>query len=363
MDRDPIPSRIHMRRLFESAFFLSLRAEEGRPITARLTFMDKDRLVNPERRGQVICAVAYHEEYLCTVAELAKLACSIDTKKATFAVSAVNDELKITGIVNFGLGFLPLGPEFSLAAPLGFTVFARAPGRLAIAYGGMLIGRFEDGKFTIPEATPLCPGGPLAAPFLKACAAHIPRVTAPDAYDRGYLNCIEALLIQIAQLGHGGTVLWVPRPLMALAEENVRIRRRVSVSHSGVDALSRTLDTSGGGRQQAMAKLRSYVEMLAQFCDVDGALLIDDHLRPIGYSAKVNAEPWGMRPILNMARIDPQLIALERLGMRHNSAADFADSVPGAVSLVVSQDGPARAMMREGDTLRWWPDCLTSVFL
>lgn len=86
-------------------------------------------------------------------------------------------------------------------------------------------------------------------------------------------------------------------------------------------------------------------------------------LRPTGYSAEIkfDSPPW------NGTIEDRSLVEApadrKRLGMCHNSAINFCAAVPGAVALVLSEDGPARAMIFDGEKLLGWPDCMSSVFV
>jgi len=363
LDKDAIPDRATMQRLFETAFFLSLREEEGRPLSVRLTYMDKDRLVNRERRGGIVAALKFEQEFPCTVSELVKLAPSIDSRTATFAVVNDQNDLKIAGIFQFGPNAAPLARSHRYPPPMGFGLLTRGPGRVMVTLGSFLLGRFEDGHFSAPEYGELWTEGSLGRIFIGAARAHTWHGLDAKAYALTYLLSIEELLHDMAARGHGGCVLWVPRSGLAQAEKFLNIRRKISVaSHLGVDHIARSLDADGSERQM-QNRLRQYVGMLANFTNVDGALVLDDYLKPIGYSAEIiNTQRWD-GPVQNMSRTDRSQIKLANFGMRHNSAAAFVAAVPGSIALVLSQDGPARAIRCHDGVLQWWLDCTAAVFV
>lgn len=363
MDRDAIPDRETMRQLFEAAFFASLRNEEGKPITTRLTYIDPDRLANCERLGGKIAALTFSEDYPCEESELVKLSPSIDPRTATFVAVSTPNGLRIAGVVQFGPNASPLydGPRY--VAPMGFGILTTGPGRLAITFSHLIVGHFEDGRFRRPEPECLHEAGSLGQIFFQTALAHSWHEADPRKYALLYLRCVEELFHIMEARGHGGGVLWVPRSLVPEAEKHLTIRRRFQkVMKSGVDHLQSLATTEGDGREQMRSGLRQYVAMLAQFACVDGALVVDDFLKPIGYSAKISAPTWSGE-IENMSSFDRFPVELKKFGMRHNSAAEFVSVVPGAIALVFSQDGPARALFSTAGRLQFWPNCRSSMFV
>lgn len=361
--KGPEPDVVTIRAMIETAFFLSLRKEEGHPLAVRLTYLDADSISDREKRGQTVAAVTFAAPIGFTVEQLVKLSPSIDANTSTFVVASTEGGLQIVGIFQFGPNLAPLARTGRNIAPMGFGVLTRGAGRLAITVGPFLIARVEDGQVRLPVAGSLGDSLDLGRPFFDAALTHSFHSCDKEEYAELYLCCFEELLHDMAAHGHGGTILWVPATKMEAALARVNVRRRIGrVSHSGVDHVSRYLSSSAETRDQMLSRLRQYVAMLARFACVDGALLIDDFLRPIGYSVKIEAPHWD-GPILAMSDDEERAIDLATYGMRHNSAAAFVAAVPDSVALVLSQDGPARGMRLAGDTLQWWPNCTAAVFV
>lgn len=365
-DKDPVPTREALRHLFESAFFASFRAEEGAAVSFRLTYSTPERLENRERRWPSIATVKFAASYPLSVSELVKLAHCHDPRTSTLAITPDADGLRIAGLFQFGPIRAPLVESGGNVPPMGFSILARSPGRLAISVGPWLIGRFEDGMFFDPHPGDLGPHTELGETIHRTALAHTwhePNRADKNAYASTYLRSFEELLYDMANRGHGGTVLWVPKANLNTAKSHLRLRREISRSSAaGVDHICQLVTSPGGDvRHQMLSRLRQFIAMLAQFTAVDGALLIDDFLQPIGFSAEILAPPCSA-PVINMSDPARGHIDLTNFGMRHNSAVRFASAVTGSVVLVLSADGPARGIMAAGNTVLWWPDLTTSVF-
>lgn len=364
--RDPVPDRETLRCLVETAFFVSLRTEEGRSLSLRLTHLSKFRLEERGRLGGNIAVIGFGDGYPCTVDELAKLASSHKPRTASFVAVGTQPDLRIAGMVQFGPDNTSLGSSHRFLPPMGFGIHTKGPGRLAITFGDRLVGVFEDGEFHRPEPEALHAIDGLGGMFFNAASAHSWHQVDRSAYAAVYLQCIEELFYAMSVRGHGGTVLWVPTGSLAAAEKFLLIGRRIEVARPvGVERIQLALLQGDGAdvRRRAREDLREYIGMLGQFACVDGALVVDDMLKPIGYGAKIVGVGPTTAEVVVMRKVDPVPFYLEKRGTRHTSAANFVCAVPGTIALVLSQDGPARAFFHHDGKLLVWPDCRTSVFV
>ncbi len=103
-----------------------------------------------------------------------------------------------------------------------------------------------------------------------------------------------------------------------------------------------------GDRKSVAPAVASSLEAVARLAAVDGALVLDDHLRVLGFGARIAGYPDGFaepplfsgRPI---ERGEGRFRPMKRIdlgGTRHQSAARFVDMEHDAVALVASHDGP-----------------------
>lgn len=363
--RDPVPDLGTLQHLVETAFFVSLRTEEGRPLSVRITHLARKRLEQHGELGGKVAVIVFDADYPYTVDELAKLASSHHPRTASFVAVGTQPDVRIAGLVQFGPDSTALGFTHRYSPPMGFGIHTNGPGRLAITFGDRLVGVFEDGEFHRPEPEALHSIDGLGGLFFNIAAAHSWHRADHAAYATVYLQCIEELFHAMSVRGHGGTVLWVPRASLAEAEKYLRIGRRIKVARPvGVERIQFVVlagDTADV-RRQAREDLREYVGMLGQFACVDGALVLDDYLKPIGYGAKIDNAPHTSAEVVVMRKFDPVPFDLEKRGTRHTTAANFVCAVPGSIALVLSQDGPARAFFHKDGNLLVWPDCRTSIF-
>lgn len=365
MNRDPVPDSETLQYLVETTFFVSLRTEEGRSLSVRITHLSESRLEKQGGLGGKVAVIGFGNGFPCTVDELAKLASSHDPHTASFVVVGTRSDLRIAGLVKFGPESTSLGFTHRYGPPMGFCIHTTGPGRLAISFGDRLVGVFEDGEFHRPEPEALRTIDGLGGLFMNAAAAHSWHRVDHGAYAALYLGCIEELLYAMSVRGHGGTVLWVPKASLPDAENYLRIGRRITATRPvGVEKIQLALlpGDQPEARRRAREDLREYVGMLAQFACVDGALVIDDFFKPIGYGAKIENVPHTTAEIVVIRKVDPVPFDLEKRGTRHTSTANFVCAVPGSIALVLSQDGPARAFTYRDGKLLVWPDCRTSVF-
>ena len=366
MNRDPVPDRETLQYLVETAFFVSLRTEEGRSLSVRITHLSRSRLDEQGALGGKVAVIGFGNGFPCTVEELGKLASSHNPHTATFVVVGTRSDLRIAGLVQFGPESTSLGFSHRYGPPLGFCIHTTGAGRLAISFGDRLVGIFEDGGFHRPEPEALRLVDGLGGLFMNAAAVHSWHRIDRVAYATLYVGCIEELFYAMSARGHGGTVLWVPKASLPDAEKHLRIGRRVTAARPiGVEKIQLALlpGDSSDARRQARQDLQEYVGMLGQFACVDGALVIDDFLKPIGYGAKIENVPHTTAEVVVIRKVDPVPFDLEKRGTRHTSAANFVCAVPGSIALVLSQDGPARAFTYIDGKLLVWPDCRTSVFV
>jgi hypothetical protein len=114
-------------------------------------------------------------------------------------------------------------------------------------------------------------------------------------------------------------------------------------------------------RERNDRALADSVRFVAALSRVDGAVIISDRLRVVGFGAEVIAQS----PSLTRVAVADENgrrraeIAIESFGTRHRSAFRFCSSFEQGVAFVVSQDGAVRAAKRVGSDLVLWPDVNT----
>ena len=98
---------------------------------------------------------------------------------------------------------------------------------------------------------------------------------------------------------------------------------------------------------------------LASLSAVDGAVVITNKLRLLGFGAEIIA----LSPSLNKIKIITdfeknigEYREIEHFGTRHRSAFRFCSSFEDSVAFIVSQDGEIKIAKRAGSEVMLWPN-------
>lgn len=103
--------------------------------------------------------------------------------------------------------------------------------------------------------------------------------------------------------------------------------------------------------------VREGVRFVAALANVDGALVLGPDLGVLAFGAmiKVGPDSFDVRVSRTAAGDSPEVIAFGRLGgARHQSAARFCHAQPGALAVVISQDGRVSCLLNDGSGVRAW---------
>jgi hypothetical protein len=214
----------------------------------------------------------------------------------------------------------------------------------------------------------------------------------PQGADENYprellLQFIERIVIRVRDASHGGTLLFVPNDWR---HEDARIRDRLAIKYPIDDAETWPLliRAVGAHRQyydlllpiwdrptvpqrdlhrlllldedlaDATDLVRDRAGLVASLCAVDGAVVLTDRLRLLGFGAEIIAQSPTLEHVVVAEDADATVTRprpLEDLGTRHRSALRFCSSHEQVAALVVSQDGDVRAMLRTGGDVVMWP--------
>jgi len=198
---------------------------------------------------------------------------------------------------------------------------------------------------------------------------------------------IESILLYTAELHHGGTLLFVPDEI---THEDPRLLSRVSIKYvlpntrprnALVSAMATRLKrnalaerlqnrrTVKAGELEQLSALESDQEecedaardaarFIASLTSVDGAVVLTDTLRIIGFGAEVTAGSSGGDEIhvaQTAEAAETKKLRFAEYGTRHRSAFRFVSSMEPSVAFIMSQDGGVKAVKQVGSKLVMWP--------
>jgi hypothetical protein len=111
--------------------------------------------------------------------------------------------------------------------------------------------------------------------------------------------------------------------------------------------------------------IRDCSRSIAQFSQVDGAVLLTDRLELLGFGCEIRIEKDKSQTLKrardwNLRRSTQ--VPMDSFGMRHRSAFRFCNQFPGSVALTISQDGDMKLVTRRPRCLIYWDITPPGVF-
>ena len=118
------------------------------------------------------------------------------------------------------------------------------------------------------------------------------------------------------------------------------------------------LDVFEWDQQEYEDAARDAARFIASLTAVDGAVVLTDNLRIIGFGAEVIASFPGADTVhvAHTAEADEtKEVRFVEYGTRHRSAFRFVASMEPSVGFIMSQDGGVKAVKQVGSKLVMWP--------
>jgi hypothetical protein len=194
-----------------------------------------------------------------------------------------------------------------------------------------------------------------------------PKLEQPRDYESfqfiAFCNIYAALANCISEEAHGGAIIIVPQSINA-KQITIKYRQQssvlraafirfINVRHRVIDLAMRMEegdDTVKGERAIAELELVEChtllveaIRFVSRLAGCDGAIVISDDLRVLGFAAEIRSE---LKPEVKVRQIRDEMrrtftsLDVEQFGQRHRSAIKLVSREPSYYVLVVSQDGP-----------------------
>lgn len=324
---------------------------------------------------------AFDQKRQLSVSELRRLAPAVDLRKSAIWIEWDSDRWAIVGLVDLGTSWhrARMGLEYNYRHPSCLLLQIDRPGRIRVYQGGFQVATLSDGEITGHEGIELQTAlGPAAANGLRILGKEIiwPKIEEPREFENfaftALWNTYAAIANSVGILGHGGALIVIPAN-RKISAKNATIKYRIKSSalRSAFVSFMNARNVIGDlmAREEngetipvevfSHAQINghgSFVELVeatrfvAQLSGCDGAIVISDDLRLIGFGAEIRAElrkGWNAVEVFSDFDVfDDKSVKLdiEEFGMRHRSAVKFVSQESRAQVLVVSQDGPVSAI-------------------
>ena len=317
----PKPDALTIEEIITTAFWASLRREEGHAPRISIAFLPPEQSVRP---------IKFNPRVPLEAELLARIAPAVEKPGIHIGVWFYDARLYVWGV--------------TLTVPTWcFVLEVVGPGLLVVKYrrdepgskfANIAVLEGADVKF-IEQQSAVISEAPPALGSLWAFYSSAGRNESD--------NILVRIAIAMRAHGRGGSLLVVPRNTSRWLDSIVHpVRHSVIPPFPDIRTFLRQMEH---GLESSPITLQAAVEALAGLTAVDGATVISDHFEPLAFGAKILTRDGVQRvdqilltePIegIGDTNVDPVLLG----GTRHLSAAQFARDQQDAIALVASQDG------------------------
>jgi hypothetical protein len=317
----PKPDAGAIEEIITTAFWASLRREEGHAPRISIAFLPPEQSLRP---------LKFDPRVRFEANLVARLAPAVEKPGIHIGVWSYDDKL-------FAWGVTRTVPTWC------FVLEVVGPGLLVVKYrrdepstkfANIAVLEGADVKFIEQQPAKISEAPPALGSLLTFYAS---------AGRQESDNILVRIAIAMRAHGRGGSLLVVPRNTSQWLNSIVQ-----PITYSLIPPfpdIGTFLQQKEQGFEASPITLQSAVDALAGLTAVDGATVISDHFEPLAFGAKILTRDGIHRveqilltePIEGVAdtTIDPAHLG----GTRHLSAAQFAHDQRDAIALVASQDG------------------------
>ncbi|MFC6996641.1 putative sensor domain DACNV-containing protein [Rufibacter roseus] len=319
----PAPSKKVVEAIIDTAFWASLRREEGNSPKISLALLPPDHTANPmlfERRLPLASRV------------LTKLAPGVERPGVHLGVWYEGDYIYVWGTTH----------EIQ---SLGFVLDVSEPGLLVVKHRRKDgFGKFANVAVLIGDQVKIVDEHGASLPDCPDLLTSLLGFTTPSALNKS-VNVLVQLATSMRAHKHGGTLLVVPTGSTAWRQSIIHpMQYEVSPAYTGLANLMRK-ETADRSQSPWQGAFRHEIETMAGLTAVDGATVISDQHELLAFGAKIG-RPEGSALVEQIVVTEPvvgnqaQIVHPSQSGgTRHLSAAQFVHDQRDALALVASQDG------------------------
>lgn len=402
-----LPDKETFNRIVDVVYHASFLTEEKRRIWFRVTYASKDFIMKaakkrtPSETSERYKISSFDRPRVFNVSEIVKLAPAADPTQVLIGIFENDEkEMEIWGLIEAGTSwrkFVRHEASSAFPPPHSFTVSSKNPGQIIISRMGFIQLILEQGRI-VESSSGVFHNGPVAE-FLKRGAKKLckelcnrvkrkcwdssdPENEMPKGF---YIEFVENILERIREKLHGGTIVMVPDEIDV---DDTRLQDRIVVkypcSYGALELIINALIAKKNYKdmddklwhkekislrqyrrskryiqssENAREMLESAASFISSLAAVDGAVVLTDRLRLLGFGAEITA----ISPRLNQVKVITDFEknvgenkSIELFGTRHRSAFRFCSSFEDSVAFIISQDGEIKVTKRVGPDVVLW---------
>ncbi len=406
-----LPDREIFKELVETAFHASFITEEKRRISFRVIYTTKKEIEKRKLDSRSQEIIEFETPRKFGVGELVKLAPATDPTHVLIGVQNAKNSsaLEIWGLLESGTSWWDFTRHEADSAthlpPDGLILSSQGPGQVSLSRIGFPIATLNQGKIGFsPHVLWQSPIVDFLSGGQKSLYTEVCTRLKRDKYESSdyasdddypencYLYFLERLFNRIREKGHGGTVIIIPDKIKT---EDTRLQDRIRIKYlCSYDAFAPIVQVLewhskyydayfGFDKRKTITKkeFRNYIHaknmleeaeenvkraasFLSSLSAVDGAVVITDKLRLLGFGAEITAVSPSLKRIkvmTNCLKNESEHRDIELFGTRHRSAFRFCSSFEDSIAVVVSSDGDIRVAKRIGSNVVLWPSVSVTI--
>jgi hypothetical protein len=405
-----------LRRLFEIAYHTSFMTDETRFARFALMYCSPRQWDNFLRSPLGRPYTSNYARVSCKFDEagMRRLCQAVDSNRVSIVVQDADfrprcrlraPHLEISGLLDRGSRRSRADrgeARPGVPGPPFLTLIATGPGTISLHRSDKFLLGLAHGKIVLREGQSLH-DGPIPDFFhdsAEALDAELRSKVGQEKYDLAadltdspseqLFRSVRRILLKIRDAGHGGTIIVVPDEIQS---HDPRLTQRLRVKYGcssdrawkalmeavETDAAWNALLASLGDQGEYCTKsvvldaiqlrcslnwlnvvLDDCLTFIADLARVDGAVVVTDRLRVLGFGAEVIVGPGGLGHVVDQSAngYSARTVSIDDFGTRHRSAFRLCSNYESALAFIVSQDGAIRAARRVGRDLAFWPNLM-----
>jgi hypothetical protein len=402
---DPLPEAEVLDTFFSACYQASLQREEERPVTFRAILASPTLFAADARPPNGLQRLEFSQSVPFDPAELRRLSVAADPQRTLIGVwSDQAQGFRIWGLINSGTRWLrdvQGGRRAGAPLPPAPVVHVHAPGSIEAYRGYELIARLQAGRLSgsrvdlfesewLPDEFSgfrdvLMERHETAARRRRERSGEAWAPLEPTLPRRVSERMMKRVISVLRAARHGGTIIFVPFENGAdLGTEDpyVDLKYRFadgppqdSFPDLVVDILNRLAEGHGGGERGGPVGWREFeaatddelvtldealfdtAHLIAGLAAVDGAVVMSKNHKLLGFGGMISGRLPAVRRIARALDVEGHRVSEEEtgdVGARHRSAYRFVAALPGAVVIVISQDGGVRFVAHRGGRVTYW---------
>ena len=317
------PDKRTIEAIIDTAFWTSLRKEEGRSPKISLAFLPPDQSSQP---------LVFEQRIALTTEALIKLAPAVERSGIHLGVWQQEGELYIWGTTHDIPGFC-------------FVLEVVEPGLLVIKHRRIDgFGKYVNVAVLKGDEVKVVDEQSINVPDCPALLSSLLGFSSQSSWNNP-VNVHVQLAVSMRAHGHGGLLLIVPSDSDKWRESIIHpISYEVSPSFNGLANLM-VQDVNDHNLTLWKEELSKEIDCVAGLTAVDGATVINDRHELLAFGAKIT-RPHGSETVKEIMVTEPIIDSAAQLvapgqdgGTRHFAAAQFVHDQRDAFALVASQDG------------------------